>query len=577
MKVLNWEWYTKRKLHEKLNVIFGAFIALFLGLIFFLYQFVIRTNLTNYAIQNNKDTLMSIGGNFQAKVDYTNTLSKQIMINSVITEYLNAENGKEILLNAAANRTIDEFFSVVQEDINSIYVFRLDGDYIKISNGMVMFAKDAFWKESLQQKIFQKEGSYFLSFSGEGAFAGKNGDDYLTFYRLINDISSQMPVGILAINMDLNVLDDCINGLSKEIKGFCFIDEHGNVILEDNWDSKTHNIEIDSTSYGVTNKRGIFQVDVSSYYRMPGTDITVLSYETINLLSMMTKEVLFFVVILVVFVMIIFSILRYFVKYSVTDPIEKMVASMEEVKQGGFHKVRIHLPNDEIGQLKDSYNEMVSELKRLLGEVIEKEKIIQKAELDILQEQIKPHFLYNTIDMIANLALEEEAEETFDALETLGDFYRRFLNNGSEEVSIEEEIEIVKDYLKLQKLRYGDIFEDIYEIEEGLEELNVPKLILQPLVENSLYHGIRLKGEKGIIRISLYQTEDNYVISVYDTGIGMSKEIMEKIKNAHDFRNFGIKGTIERIRYYYDFNCNISINSEESKYTEIKILIPKDM
>lgn len=573
MRVFNMKWHTGRKLHEKLNIIFICFFALFAGLIFFMYQFVIRTKLVDYAIQNSKDTLISIGSNFQAKIESTNILSKQMLINSVIIQYLNAEDGNEILLNASANRTIDEFFSVTQ-DINSIYVFRLDGDYIKIGNGMVNFREEEFWKEELQEKMFQKRGSYFLALDGEGAFIEKNGDHCLTFYRLINDISSQKPSGILAINMDMDVLYNCIKDFSKDIKGFCFKDEYGKVMLQDNWNEEAHEIEIGSRNYGRVSSRQSFGENVTSYYKIPGTDITVLSYETISLMSMMSRETLIFVVSIVLFVFAIFSFLRYFVGKTVTEPIETMVASMEEVKQGGFHRVHIQLPDDEIGKLKNSYNEMVVELRRLIGEVIEKEKRIQKAELDILQEQIKPHFLYNTIDMIGNLALEENAEEVFDALETLGDFYRRFLNKGSLEVTIAEELEIVKDYLKLQKLRYGDIFEDVYEIEEGLEDIKVPKLILQPLVENSLYHGIRQKGEKGMIRIRVYQTDNWNIISVYDTGVGMSRETIREIENAHHFHSFGIKGTIERIRYYYDLQCDISIHSKESEYTEIKICIP---
>lgn len=566
-------WFSGRKLKEKINILFIAVFLTFAALILTLYQFIIRSNFKNYAVQNNKDTLVSIGSNLQAKIDATNILSKQIMIDSIILDYLNAPDGQDILLSAAANRTVDEFFSVTVE-INSIYVFRLDGDYIKISNGTTVFREEAFRQEALQQKIFEGEGSYLLCFNGDGAFKGKKGTNSLTFYRLINDISSQKPTGILAVNLDMDILYNCIKDFSNDIKGFCFIDENGEILLQDNWKEKHHEIAVENSVYGHTSESRIFSEAVTSYYKIPGTNITVLSYETIGLFSMVTKELLVMLVSIIIFVMAVFSVLGYAVNHYVTRPVEKLVASMDEVKTGKFHRVSIRLPNDEIGRLKDSYNQMLVELNRLVAELIDKEKDIQKAELTILQEQIKPHFLYNTIDMIGNLALEENAEGVFDALETLGDFYRKFLSKGSRDVTIGEEVEIVRNYLKLQKLRYGDIFEDVYEIDKRLLDVKVPKLILQPLVENSLYHGIRMKGEKGVIRIKVWEEALLIHISVYDTGVGMPQEIISQILNSHEFRSFGVKGTMERIRYYYDSKCEIHISSEESRYTEIRISIP---
>lgn len=135
----------------------------------------------------------------------------------------------------------------------------------------------------------------------------------------------------------------------------------------------------------------------------------------------------------------------------------------------------------------------------------------------------------------------------------LGDFYRGYLSKGKNEIPLREEIEMVKSYLEIQKLRYGDIFEVEYEIDEKLLNILVPKLILQPLVENSIYHGIRLKGEKGIIKISVYKEKDRAHIVVFDTGVGMSEKQLQDIMNDEGGgKSFGLKSTIERIQYYYN-------------------------
>lgn len=234
----------------------------------------------------------------------------------------------------------------------------------------------------------------------------------------------------------------------------------------------------------------------------------------------------------------------------------------------------MNVNDDEIGLLKNSYNAMLIEINQLIEELLQKEKTLRMAELDALQEQMKPHFLYNTLDMIRYMALENRTDEVYNMLETLGNFYRRFLSKGSTDLSLGEEIEIVKSYLTLQRTRFEDIFTDEYEIEEGLSSIRVPRLILQPLVENSIYHGIRPKGEHGVIRVTVKRQEDFLFLSIYDNGIGMSAHQRELLFSGKDSRSFGFQGTIERIRYYYKTEDVFEIHSTEGEYCEIILKLP---
>ena len=134
--------------------------------------------------------------------------------------------------------------------------------------------------------------------------------------------------------------------------------------------------------------------------------------------------------------------------------------------------------------------------------------------------------------------------------------------------------EIVKSYLTLQRTRFEDIFTDEYEIEEGLSSIRVPRLILQPLVENSIYHGIRPKGEHGVIRVTAKRQEDFLFLSIYDNGIGMSAHQRELLFSGKDSRSFGFQGTIERIRYYYKTEDVFEIHSTEGEYCEIILKLP---
>ena len=230
--------------------------------------------------------------------------------------------------------------------------------------------------------------------------------------------------------------------------------------------------------------------------------------------------------------------------------------------------------------LQETYNNLIEHVNELFTRLLEKEKAIQKAEMRVLHEQIKPHFLYNSIETIGCLAMDAGADNVHDALETMGSFYRNFLSKGDREIPLHREVQIVKDYLSLQKLRYGDIIEDTYDIASDTEKFIVPKLILQPLVENSIYHGIRLKGEKGIIKISSYLENDILHLKVKDTGVGMSQETIDSVlkskstgKSDNVEDSFGLWGTIERIRIYCNDDDVVRISSEPGEYTTIEFLI----
>jgi two-component system sensor histidine kinase YesM len=255
---------------------------------------------------------------------------------------------------------------------------------------------------------------------------------------------------------------------------------------------------------------------------------------------------------------------------------------MERTKSSGWlKKIDATMPNNEIGRLAESYNSMIEYLNELFNRLLEDEKNVQKAEMRVLQEQIKPHFLYNSLETISYMAVQENASKAHDALETLGSFYRNFLSKGDHEIPLKRELRITQDYLSLQKLRYGDIFDDEYIIDDTTLDCMIPKLILQPLVENCIYHGVRLKGEKCVIRITTRMEEGGLQIIVYDSGVGMSTERIKNVLEASEeddvriLSGFGLRGTINRIRYYYDCDDVIQIRSEPGEYTEIEIYIPK--
>ncbi|MDQ2086062.1 histidine kinase [Herbivorax sp. ANBcel31] len=270
---------------------------------------------------------------------------------------------------------------------------------------------------------------------------------------------------------------------------------------------------------------------------------------------------------------IIFScITGTFIYMHIVKPIEKLIQYIDIPKSKKNSEPNKEMKNKIEKHIMDTTK--LIEVDKIINELLYREREIKRAEMEVLQERINPHFLYNALGTIANLALENSDEKTYDAIEALGNFYRKFLSGGNKEVSLKEEIEMVKNYLKIQKLRYEDVFEDKYEIDENLLNIVVPKLFLQPLVENSLYHGVRLKEGRGTIKISVYQKEEKIHIVVFDTGVGMSEKHLKQIMDKGGKNGFGLKSTIERIQYYYSTSDVYEITTKEGFYFKIDIKIP---
>ena len=207
----------------------------------------------------------------------------------------------------------------------------------------------------------------------------------------------------------------------------------------------------------------------------------------------------------------------------------------------------------EIGQLGDSFNAMVEKINELLGVVYKEQKNKREAELKILHEQIKPHFLYNTLDTIQWMAKQYHAQDIVDLVLALSGFFRISLSQGKEFITLEQEVLMVKNYLDIQKVRYEDLFEYKTEIEEGLGNYMVLKICLQPLVENALYHGIKESDQdRGTIWIRAFsESEDSIILKVEDDGTGMSQERIDQLNSWLKLKERG-----EEVKAYGTLNVN---------------------
>jgi len=269
----------------------------------------------------------------------------------------------------------------------------------------------------------------------------------------------------------------------------------------------------------------------------------------------------------------------YFVSNAATKRIAVLSSAMENVRKGNM-ETKITLPgNDELSNLADDFNAMVVDIKELMNQSYEHQKEKRQRELQVLQSQINPHFLYNTLDTLQWKALEYGAHEMADLIMSLSSFFRISLSKGREFITLEKELEHVKSYLSIQQHRYRDILNYEISCDKGLYKLCLPKILIQPLVENAIYHGIKPSLKRGNISINIFEEHDNLNIVVEDDGVGIPEEKLTNIRdNLHRHltsSNYGLYNVSQRIYLHYGDKYGLNIESRESAGTKITVSLPK--
>ena len=513
----------------------------------------------------------AISNNLDSTMKSINSISRLTMLRSTVRTFLLAESNSTPRTRNALQE-IHDILNTFNLSCN-VVILRMDGQCLNTGPGITYVNTGKIFETEWLNEVMAQKGNYVIKAGTRGAFRSNIGE-MVSFVRVINDINTQKPIGILAINLPSRFFEQAYEGLSGETSHFALYDTSGRLICKDN-ESTFFSLNPENLLQNTREETDkLFYKSIFTCDTLGDSHFILASRLEVRILDGLPAKLLVALIIGAFILLAFMWLINTYIAKNVIYPIQRLVDSMAEVQNGWLHRVSMNVNDDEIGLLKNSYNAMLIEINQLIEELLQKEKTLRMAELDALQEQMKPHFLYNTLDMIRYMALENRTDEVYNMLETLGNFYRRFLSKGSTDLSLGEEIEIVKSYLTLQRTRFEDIFTDEYEIEEGLSSIRVPRLILQPLVENSIYHGIRPKGEHGVIRVTVKRQEDFLFLSVYDNGIGMSAHQRELLFSGKDSRSFGFQGTIERIRYYYKTEDVFEIHSTEGEYCEIILKLP---
>ncbi len=263
---------------------------------------------------------------------------------------------------------------------------------------------------------------------------------------------------------------------------------------------------------------------------------------------------------------------------SITRPVDELYSRVEEIGQGNLAaRPPVEAQDSKLQALGVGLEEMVTRLNDQM-ELNRQEQIrLRRMELALMQAQINPHFLYNTLDAIMWLIETGKNEQAVEMVSSLSNYFRSFLSNGKDIITLREEELHVRSYLEIQQVRYKDVLQYEIDMDPELDECRIPKMTIQPLVENAIYHGIKSKRGGGSIYISSRREGDRAVMTVRDTGVGMDSETLKKQRHfleSNEGSGFGMPASYKRLKLVYDQELDFSLDSEENVGTTVTIRIP---
>jgi two-component system sensor histidine kinase YesM len=455
-----------------------------------------------------------------------------------------------------------------------------------ISNEIQPVTRDPLQQDPWYLTAIQNPGTVQLRPRpiGRNLRMGYSADDVVSIVKAVADPISGFYRGVVLIDMKLDVVRDVFKDMTIGQRGFLFIEDS---------QGETVYAPVNPIVYRVRTEWLTGQ-GTSIVRRIKGADFQIIAqgseytkWKTVGVfpLNEIMREVsairYYSLIIAGVTVVFAFAASLFFTS-SIARPVIKLRSLMKEAEEGNLAVRFDGRQEDEIGYLGKSFNTMIEEIQKLIDMVYREQQSKREAELKTLQEQIKPHFLYNTLSTIQWMAQDHGADDIVQLVSALTNLFRIGLSKGKEMVRVSDELEHVKSYLIIQKARYEDKFDFSLSVDEEVLPLMVLKLTLQPLVENAIYHGIKERRGHGTIGVEAFKRDGTLVFRVSDDGVGMSSENLASIRallskaplESSERSGYGLSNVNERIQLSFGRKYGLLFESAPDRGTTVEILHP---
>lgn len=555
---------------------------------------VIAMRYTSGTIYENSINYMSqiiqqVNYDIDTYIEYMENISSVIAKSSDVPRYLFDQNQTEAEREAEKERILTQFQTIMEsrDDIYNVAAVAKNGRYI-INQGddELTGYVDIESLDWYQAAMESKSGIAVSSSHVQNAIQSSYKWVITLSRALVNNQTGERE-GLFFVDLNYSAISDLCNNNSIEEKGYIFVlDAEGNIVYHPKQQLmygglKTENIDAimecreDSL---IIDEGGDSKLYTMSKSKRTGWTVVGAVY-TSELLKNNEQAQMWYLLVASILLLAVIGISG-IISREITKPIRSLRDSMRKVQNGQFDTHVEVITENEIGSLGRSFNLMTSEIRALMEQNVYEQKQKRKSELKALQAQINPHFLYNTLDSIIWMSEAGENDEVVEMTSALARLLRQSISNDQEEVELEKEIEYVKNYLTIQKMRYKDKLEFFIYVDPRVAHVPVIKLVLQPLVENAIYHGIKYKETKGNLKIYAKPVDGRVEIVVADDGIGMDEDVMEHIFDEHrkeQKRNgVGVPNVQKRLQLQYGSEYGIRYESVKGAGTKVVITIPTD-
>lgn len=391
--------------------------------------------------------------------------------------------------------------------------------------------------------------------------------------------------GVLVIDINFRTIDELSGRISLGKKGYVYIiDSVGNIVYHPQQQLiyaglKYENLEpVLNYAYGRYSDESDGEQRIITIQTVKPAEWKIVGVAYADEFLTTKREVGDFLSWFLPLAIAIILVISIYVSARISQPIRRLERSVQMVERGDFGTNVYVSGAYEVEQLSKRFNLMLRRIRELMDQIIQEQEAKRKSELDVLQSQINPHFLYNTLNSVTRLAELGRNEEVVTTITSLSRFFRISLSKGNHIISVQDELEHVRHYLIIQTIRFKNKFRYDIQAEEAALKCSTLKLILQPLVENAIHHGIEKSAEEGFIRVEARLEGDNLVFRIRDNGIGMSPETVEKLFSgtirSESGSGVGVRNVQERIALYYGAGYGLHFESEPEEGTTVTITIP---
>lgn len=558
---------------------------------------LISVRYTNSAIYENsviytQTIIRQLNQNIDSYITYMDNIASVIAKSQDAYQLLYQQIGEdEATKEGHRKRLLEQFNTILKsrEDIRNIGIVQKDGVML-INSGYQAINPDLdLSTQEWYTNAVDNYNQYCLTSSHVQHVIKGQRPWVITLSREIHNFyGTGNSDGVVFIDLNYNAIIDLCDQNSIGDKGYVFIlDQDGNIVYHPSQQQlynelQTENIDtvMNADSDIVVTGEG----DDEKIYTLSHSETTGWTIVgCVNMAELLkdSREANNIYVMTAIVLVAIAMILSSFIARSITLPIQKLRDSMKKVQEGDFKAADVVIPSqNEIGSLTTSFNAMTHRIEELMEENVKEQEQKRKIELKALQSQINPHFLYNTLDSIIWMAEGKKYEDVVLMTASLARLLRQSISNEDETVLIGQEIQYVKSYLTIQKMRYKDKLEFEINVDPSINSVHIVKLVLQPIVENAIYHGLKYKESKGLLTVTGYQKNQNAVIEITDDGVGMDEEtlnhIFEKHKVNYRSNGVGVYNVQKRLCMYYGKEYGLHYESEPGHGTTVTVTIPME-